>query len=84
MGELLSTLTSKEPIAIGIFVAYFLLIIGFGFLVLRSVAHGVETDDLFSGRPFLFIRLAVGALGCTWYCEPPLEPDTSGGRSFPS
>lgn len=64
-----SWLVSKEPIAIGIFVAYFGLIAAFSYLVYRSMFDGTKLEDVFSGRPFLFIRVAIGALGCTWYCK---------------
>jgi alpha-1,2-mannosyltransferase len=64
-----SWLLSKEPIAIGIFVVYFALIATFSYLVYLSVTENAKLEDLFSGRPFLFIRLAVAALGCTWYCK---------------
>jgi alpha-1,2-mannosyltransferase len=69
-GGILAWVFSKEPIAIGIFVAYFGLIAAVSYLVYLSISDGVKLEDLFSGRPFLFLRVAVGALGCTWYCEP--------------
>lgn len=57
------------PVAYAIFTSYFGLIFVSFYLVFRSLLAGKDVKDLFSGRPFLFIRTALGALLCTWYCK---------------
>ena len=59
----------SEPLAYAIFVSYFgLIFTSLGF-VLRSLAKDVPLKKLFEARPFLFLRVAVGALACTWWCK---------------
>jgi alpha-1,2-mannosyltransferase len=54
-----------------VFGGYFALIFLSFFLVFKSVLHAVPASRLLEGRPFFFLRTAVGALLCTWYCECP-------------
>lgn len=58
-----------ETVAYDIFAAYFVAIfVAFGFVV-KSITSDVPVSRLLEGRPFLFLRIALGALLCTWYCE---------------
>lgn len=59
----------QECMAYAILLTYFLLIfLSFG-LVFRSLVAGIQLDKLFEGKAFFFLRSALGALLCTWYCE---------------
>lgn len=59
----------SEPMAYAIFASYFgLIFTSLGF-VLRSISEDVPWKRYFEGRPFLFLRVAVGALISTWWCE---------------
>lgn len=58
-----------EVLAYGVSASYFgVIFVALGF-VLRSVGHGIPWERLVEGKPFLFLRLAIGALLATWYCE---------------
>lgn len=59
-----------ELIAYAVFGGYFALI-GLSFLLVgRSIVDRIpEWKRLAEGRAFLFLRVAVAALGTTWYCE---------------
>jgi hypothetical protein len=62
-------MTIPEPLAYGVLIAYFgLIALSFGF-VFSSILSGVKVGKLFEGRPFLFLRTAIGGLLCTWYCQ---------------
>lgn len=64
----------QECMAYAILLTYFLLIfLSFG-LVFRSLVAGIQLDKLFEGKAFFFLRSALGALLCTWYCESHPEP----------
>lgn len=63
-------------VAYAIFVAYFALIAGSFILVFISLGGGKPADDLVQGRPFVYLRIALGALICTWYCESPDRKQT--------
>ncbi|KAK4685333.1 hypothetical protein P7C73_g4818, partial [Tremellales sp. Uapishka_1] len=56
-----------EIVHSGIFAAYFILILVSLYFVFASVFAGTKSKDIFSGRPFLFLRTALGALLCTGY-----------------
>jgi alpha-1,2-mannosyltransferase len=59
----------SEPVAYAIFASYFgLIFTSLGF-VLRSLLKDVPPLKLLEAKPFLFLRIAVGALACTWWCE---------------
>ncbi|CAD6588962.1 MAG: asparagine-linked glycosylation protein, partial [Tremellales sp. Tagirdzhanova-0007] len=46
----------------------YLAVVGFAsFFVIRSILSDVDPKRLLDGRPFLFLRVALGALLCTWY-----------------
>ena len=48
----------------------YLAVVGFAsFFVIRSILSDVDPKRLLDGRPFLFLRVALGALLCTWYCK---------------
>lgn len=53
------------------FGAYFGLVLISFLLVFRSILDGRKGTDLASGKPFLYLRTALGALLCTWYCQCP-------------
>ena len=66
----------SEAVAYLIFASYFgLIFTSFGY-VFKSILDGIAPKRLLEGRPFLFLRVAVAALLCTWYCEPifPCQP----------
>ncbi|ORY31017.1 hypothetical protein BCR39DRAFT_527796 [Naematelia encephala] len=54
-------------IAYAIFASYFGLIGLNTYYVFKSILKGKTASDLFTGRPFFFLRTAFGALLCTWY-----------------
>lgn len=60
---------AQEIIAYAVFVGYFLLILLSFALVFRSILSGVNVSQLFSGKPFFYLRTAFGALFCTWFCK---------------
>lgn len=62
-----------EVAAYGVFASYFALIFTSLGFTLRSVCDGVPLARLLDGRPFLFLRIAIAALLCTWFCEPKRE-----------
>jgi len=59
----------EELVAYLVFGSYFAAIFSSFFLVFRSILSGVDPKRLLHGRPFLFLRTALGALLCTGYCE---------------
>lgn len=64
-----TTMVLGEAGAHTIFAAYFVAIfVTFGF-VIKSIISDISGSRLVEGRPFLFLRLAFGALLCTWYCK---------------
>ena len=60
---------SAELLAYLVFASYFGLILFSAIFVGKSIVRDVQPSRLLEGRPFLFLRVAVAALGCTWYCE---------------
>ena len=59
----------SEPVAYAIFASYFgLIFTSLGF-VLRSLLKDVPPKRLLEHKPFLFLRIAAGALAFTWYCK---------------
>ena len=52
-----------------VFIAYFALILGSFLCVLASLTASGSSNELFQGRPFLYVRLAFTSLLVTWYCE---------------
>jgi alpha-1,2-mannosyltransferase len=58
-----------KVIAYAIFGGYFALIAGAFTLVFMSIGAQKSSDALLQTRPFAFLRVAFGALLCTWYCE---------------
>lgn len=65
----LDKMALSELGAYAIFAGYFGLI-AFSFAVVcHSTFKGVKVGQVFEGRAFLFLRTALGALLCTWYCE---------------
>lgn len=59
----------NELVAWAIFIGYFTLIFAsFGF-VFASIVSQKPAKALLEGRPFMFVRVAVGALICTWLCK---------------
>jgi alpha-1,2-mannosyltransferase len=56
-------------IAYAIFVGYFALIFASFALVFVSIGAQRPAEALLETRPFAFLRAAIGALLCTWYCE---------------
>lgn len=58
----------EEHVAYLVFGSYFAAIFSSFFLVFRSILSGVDPKRLLHGRPFLFLRTALGALLCTGYC----------------
>lgn len=70
--------------AYAILLTYFLLIfLSFG-LVFRSLVAGIQLDKLFEGKAFFFLRSALGALLCTWYCESYTPNHVPSADSLPS
>jgi len=59
----------SHELALGIFASYFGLIGLAFYLVFKSLLDRRNVKDLFSGSPFLFLRVAFGSLLATWYCE---------------
>ena len=64
---------ASELLACLVFAGYFALILLSFFFVFKSILHGVQAKELLDSRPFLFLRIAVVALGCTWYCQSALS-----------
>ena len=60
---------SEEVVAYLIFGSYFGLILLSGLFVGKSLLDDIKPLKLLESRPFLLLRIAVAALGCTWYCE---------------
>ena len=60
---------SSQVVAYSIFASYFILILTSFSIVIRSILHNVAPKRLLEGTSFLFLRVAIGALLCTWYCE---------------
>jgi len=56
-------------IAYAIFGGYFALIAASFALVFVSIGSQRPAEALLETRPFAFLRAALGALLCTWYCE---------------
>lgn len=49
---------------------YFVIIFAcFGGVFASILSRRPSKETVLSGRPFLFLRAAVGGLICTWYCE---------------
>jgi hypothetical protein len=66
--EWAAPIASTELFAWTVFISYFALILACFALVFASILDGVKLGRLFEGRAFYFVRAAVAALGCTWYC----------------
>lgn len=81
-GSLLTT----ELFAWLVFGSYFALILASFGIVLASILDGVKWGRLIEGRAFYFVRAAVAALGCTWYCTSSctsqLSPSRAVGRAY--
>lgn len=59
----------NEFVAWAIFIGYFSIIFAsFGF-VFASIVSQKSPQALLEGKPFTFIRVAIGALICTWLCK---------------
>lgn len=59
----------NELVAWAIFIGYFgIIFASFGF-VFVSILSQKPAKALLEGKPFTFIRVALGALVCTWLCE---------------
>lgn len=59
----------NELVAWAIFIGYFAIIFAsFGF-VFASILSQKSPKALLGGRPFTFVRVAIGALICTWLCK---------------
>lgn len=63
----------NELVAWAIFIGYFSIIFAsFGF-VFTSILSQKSPKALLEGKPFTFIRVAIGALICTWLCKWKLD-----------
>lgn len=56
-------------IAYAIFAGYFALIALSFALVFISIGTQRPPEALLETKPFAFLRAALGALICTWYCK---------------
>jgi hypothetical protein len=63
-------LSTEVLVNYAILYGYFAIILAcFGAVIASILGRSPAKDTVLSGRPFVFIRCAVGGLIATWYCE---------------
>lgn len=65
-GELSTDVLANYAILYGYFA---IILVCFGAVIASILGPNPSKNTVLSGRPFLFIRCAVGGLLSTWYCE---------------
>jgi alpha-1,2-mannosyltransferase len=59
----------EDFVAQAIFAAYFVLIAACFVLVFKSAFQGVSLGNAWTSGSYVFLRNALFALVCTWYCK---------------